>query len=224
MKRDFSQYFKMRRRDPATGKPIRPGATPPSQSNAAAPPTATATATATAPAAGSAAQPAAPAAAQAPAATSAIANDELARRRETLTKELAEQQWDLGGLAYEMAIRDHFRLDLLVRQAARLQTTDAELAAIERMLRMEQSGAAGSCPTCGAPYSRGSQFCWQCGKSLMPAATAATAPAPVPATPAAQPATPAAQGTPTTAAEAKANPISAAEVSASKSPSPERGR
>ena len=35
------------------------------------------------------------------------------RRRDELARRFAELQSDLGGLAYEMAIRDHFRLDVL---------------------------------------------------------------------------------------------------------------
>ena len=92
---------------------------------------------------------------------------DLARRRDVLAAEVTELHWDLGGLAYEMAIRDHFRLDVLVRRAAILQQRDAELAEVERLLRMEQDGAAGSCPACGAPHSRGAVFCWQCGTPLM---------------------------------------------------------
>ena len=92
---------------------------------------------------------------------------ELTARRERLSQQLAELQWDLGGLAYEMAIRDHFRLDVLVRRAAKLQEVDAELGEVERLLRMEQAGAAGSCPSCGALHSRGAVFCWQCGATLM---------------------------------------------------------
>jgi len=75
--------------------------------------------------------------------------------------------WDLGGLAYEMAIRDHFRLDVLVRRAGLLQERDAELAEVERLLRLEEDGAAGTCPSCGAPHSRGAVYCWQCGLTLM---------------------------------------------------------
>ena len=81
--------------------------------------------------------------------------------------------WDLGGLAYEMAIRDHFRLDVLVRRAAALQERDAELAEIERLLRMEETGTAGDCPACGAPHSRGAVYCWQCGATLMQQAPSA---------------------------------------------------
>jgi hypothetical protein len=92
---------------------------------------------------------------------------ELRSRRDALAEQVAEQHWDLGGLAYEMAIRDHFRLDLLVRRAAVLQERDAELAEIERLLRMEQDGAAGACPNCAAPHSRGALYCWQCGMTLM---------------------------------------------------------
>lgn len=94
-------------------------------------------------------------------------SEDLKERRERLADQLAELQWDLGGLAYEMAIRDHFRLDVLVRQAAKLQEVDAELAEVERILRLDEAGAAGACGQCGALYARGSVFCWQCGKDLM---------------------------------------------------------
>jgi hypothetical protein len=92
---------------------------------------------------------------------------ELRRRRDVLAAEVTELHWDLGGLAYEMAIRDHFRLDVLVRRAAVLQERDAELAEVERLLRMEESATAGMCPNCAAPHSRGALFCWQCGSTLM---------------------------------------------------------
>ncbi len=92
---------------------------------------------------------------------------DLERRRLRLARELSELQWDLGGLAYEMASRDHFRLDVLIGQAAKLQQVDAELAEVERMLKLDHAGAAGACGSCGALYARGSVFCWQCGKDLM---------------------------------------------------------
>jgi hypothetical protein len=92
---------------------------------------------------------------------------DLQRRRDALAEEVTELHWDLGGLAYEMAIRDHFRLDVLVRRAALLQERDAELAELERLLRMQEDGVAGSCPTCAAPHSRGALYCWQCGTTLM---------------------------------------------------------
>jgi hypothetical protein len=92
---------------------------------------------------------------------------DLRRRRDALAEQVTELHWDLGGLAYEMAIRDHFRLDVLVRRAAILQERDAELAEVERLLRMEHDGVAGSCPSCQAPHSRGALYCWQCGTTLM---------------------------------------------------------
>jgi hypothetical protein len=95
------------------------------------------------------------------------ARSELQRRRDALAEQVTEMHWDLGGLAYEMAIRDHFRLDVLVRRAAALQERDAELAEVERLLRMEHDGVAGSCPGCNAPHSRGALYCWQCGTTLM---------------------------------------------------------
>jgi hypothetical protein len=91
----------------------------------------------------------------------------LRRRREQLAEEVAELHWNLGGLTYEMAIRDHFRLDVLIRRAAMLQERDAELAEVERMLHMQESGSAGNCANCGAVRSRGAVFCWQCGAQVM---------------------------------------------------------
>jgi hypothetical protein len=67
----------------------------------------------------------------------------LERRREELAAQVAELHWDLGGLAYEMAIRDHFRNDVLVRRAALLQERDAELAEVERKLGHERALGAG---------------------------------------------------------------------------------
>lgn len=119
-----------------------------------------------------AAAPSPPTPAAAPPATIASGGSgdragELQRRRDALAEQVTELHWDLGGLAYEMAIRDHFRLDVLVRRAAVLQERDAELAEVERLLRMEDGAVAGNCPSCGALHSRGAQFCWQCGATLM---------------------------------------------------------
>jgi hypothetical protein len=94
-------------------------------------------------------------------------SSELQRRRDELAEQVAELHWNLGGLAYEMAIRDHFRLDVLVRRAAMLQERDAELAETERLLRMQESAVAGSCASCGAVRSRGAVFCWLCGAKVM---------------------------------------------------------
>jgi hypothetical protein len=91
----------------------------------------------------------------------------LERRREQLALQVAELQFDLGGLAYEMAIRDHFRLDVLTRRAARLQELDGELAETERLLHLADGGASGTCRSCGALHSRGAVFCWQCGSRLL---------------------------------------------------------
>ena len=92
---------------------------------------------------------------------------ELQRRRDELAEQVTELHWDLGGLTYEMATRDHFRLDVLVRRAAVLQERDAELGELERLLALQDSASAGSCPGCRAPHSRGAVFCWQCGATLM---------------------------------------------------------
>jgi hypothetical protein len=72
---------------------------------------------------------------------------ELERRREELAAKVAELHWDLGGLAYEMAIRDHFRNDVLLHRAAQLQELDTELAEVERKLgdvRAQDEGPGGA--------------------------------------------------------------------------------
>jgi hypothetical protein len=110
----------------------------------------------------------------------AVAASDLQEKRDELARELAELQWDLGGLAYEMAIRDHFRLDVLMRQAGKLQEVDARLGEVEHLLRLDTTGAAGACPRCGTLYARGALFCSQCAFQLVgvqtvgaPAGTAA---------------------------------------------------
>jgi hypothetical protein len=90
----------------------------------------------------------------------------LVKRREELSRNFAELQWDLGGIAYEMARRDHYRLEVLNAQAAKLQEVDAELGQIERMVKLDEAGAAGFCPACGAMQARGASFCWRCGKEV----------------------------------------------------------
>jgi hypothetical protein len=120
--------------------------------------------------------PAEPLTAAAPpggAAQPASGEDLLARRQE-LAHELADRQWDLGGMTYEMAIRDHFRLDVLQMHAARLQQIDAQLAEIERQIRLGDAAAAGECGTCGAPFSRGAVYCYSCGSQLIPVESVGT--------------------------------------------------
>lgn len=102
-----------------------------------------------------------------PAANTSSQVIDLRRRRDQLNARVAELQWDLGGLVYEMAIRDRVRVDLIVSHAARLQDADAELAEVERILALEQSSTAGVCSNCGAPHSSGAAFCWQCGQQIL---------------------------------------------------------
>jgi hypothetical protein len=92
---------------------------------------------------------------------------DLERRRDQLVARVAELQWDLGGLVYEMAVRNRIEVEVLVKRAVALQDADAELSEVERIVRMEQTGAAGSCSSCGSPHSTGATFCWQCGQPLL---------------------------------------------------------
>ncbi|HLM30252.1 MAG TPA: hypothetical protein VK326_01155 [Solirubrobacterales bacterium] len=100
---------------------------------------------------------------------------ELTARRDQLARQFAELQFDLGGLAYEMAIRGSFRPEVLTRRAGELEAVEAQLSATESAIRSGARGFAGTCAQCGTPYVAGAVFCSSCGNRL-----AAT---PQPATP-----------------------------------------
>ncbi len=92
---------------------------------------------------------------------------ELRSRRLQLAEQVAALTWDLGGLTFEMAVRDHYRLDVLSRRAAELQKADAELGEVERLLGAAEAGVHGQCRSCGAVHSRGAAYCWHCGAGLL---------------------------------------------------------
>ena len=92
---------------------------------------------------------------------------ELTAQRARLTERFAVMQSELGGLFYEMAIRDHVRIEILMQKAAELQRVDAELGQLERALESGASGMGGSCEECGAVYARGAAFCAQCATPLI---------------------------------------------------------
>jgi hypothetical protein len=92
---------------------------------------------------------------------------ELRRRRLELAERVGALTWDLGGLAYEMAVRDHYRLDVLARKAAELQEADAQLGEVQRLLANAEAGISGQCRSCGAVRSRGAAYCWHCGATLI---------------------------------------------------------
>jgi len=96
-----------------------------------------------------------------------LSTADLHHRRHELAQRVAMLTWDLGGLTYEMAIRDHYRLDVLARRAAELQEADAELDEIQRQLAGAQDGVHGQCRACGAVHSRGAAYCWHCGAQLL---------------------------------------------------------
>jgi hypothetical protein len=90
---------------------------------------------------------------------------ELLAQRERLTERFALMQSELGGLFYEMAIRDHVQIDVLVGKAAALQRVETELAHVEHLLH-EGATVGGHCPACGAPHARHAAFCSQCAAAL----------------------------------------------------------
>jgi hypothetical protein len=91
---------------------------------------------------------------------------ELLAERERLVERFTLMQADLGGVFYEMAIRDHVRMDVLTRKAAELQRVDAALAEVERALRGGEGPLTATCATCGARQSAEARFCSQCGHAL----------------------------------------------------------
>jgi hypothetical protein len=95
-----------------------------------------------------------------------VANQELLAQRERLTERFAAMQSELGGLFYEMAIRDHVRMEVLIPKAAALQRVDADLAQVARLLETGDSTAGGACPSCNSIYARGAAFCAQCAHPL----------------------------------------------------------
>jgi hypothetical protein len=91
---------------------------------------------------------------------------EVLAQRERVTERFALMQSELGGLFYEMAIRDHVQMDVLVEKAAALQRVDAELAQLEHALREGGGAVGGHCPRCGAVHARAAAFCSQCAAPL----------------------------------------------------------
>jgi hypothetical protein len=95
---------------------------------------------------------------------------ELLAQRDRLTERFALLQSELGGLFYEMAIRDSIQLEILIAKAAELQRLDGELGAIERLLESGAQAIGGHCPQCGSVYAPGAAFCAQCAHPLTAAA------------------------------------------------------
>jgi hypothetical protein len=93
-------------------------------------------------------------------------HEQLEARRDRLVERLVLMQAQLGGLYYEMAIRDSVRRDVLDRKAADLQRVDIELAHVERLLSGGDVVPAGECATCGTPHGRADVFCAHCGTPL----------------------------------------------------------
>jgi hypothetical protein len=87
---------------------------------------------------------------------------QLLAKRDRLIERFTAMQLDLGGVYYEMAIRDHLNTEVLTRKAAEMQRVDAELRQVEQVLAGGGSGAD-KCPSCDALYAPGAAFCSQCG-------------------------------------------------------------
>jgi hypothetical protein len=89
----------------------------------------------------------------------------LTAERTRLSERFALMQAELGGLFYEMAIRDHVRMEVLMAKAAALQRVDAELAHVEHLLSGGEATGC-HCHACGAMHAAGAAFCSQCAAPL----------------------------------------------------------
>ena len=96
----------------------------------------------------------------------AVTDPELAAQRDRLTERFAIMQSELGGLFYEMAIRDAISMRVLIPKAAELQRVDAELGQVEHLIETGDGGVGGHCPACGAVHAHGAAFCAQCAQPL----------------------------------------------------------
>jgi hypothetical protein len=96
----------------------------------------------------------------------------LESQRDRLIERFALMQSELGGLFYEMAIRDHVVMDVLVAKAAALQAVDAELAQVEQVLA--RSGSSDLTP--GAPGDAPSDVATRTGIGEPPLTGGAPAP------------------------------------------------
>jgi hypothetical protein len=76
---------------------------------------------------------------------------ELIAQRERLTERFALMQSELGGLFYEMAIRDHVQMDVLITKAAALQRVDSELHNSSICSTTERPESAGNAPPAPPP-------------------------------------------------------------------------
>ena len=97
-----------------------------------------------------------------------VTDPELTAQRDRLTERFAIMQSELGGLFYEMAIRDAISMEVLIPKAAELQRVDAELGQVEHLIESGDAGVGGHCPACGAVYAHGAAFCAQCAQPLTP--------------------------------------------------------
>ena len=90
---------------------------------------------------------------------------ELVAKRDRLIERFAAMQLDLGGVYYEMAIRDHVNSDVLIRKAAEMQRVAAELRHVEAVLA-GPGAQASACAACGAEHAADAAFCSQCGRPV----------------------------------------------------------
>jgi double zinc ribbon protein len=96
----------------------------------------------------------------------------LRRERRALLRAREERIRDLGGLVLEMVRRDDYRQDLVYEQCAELFSLEERLHELDTLLAASTSSRrhapAARC-SCGTPILWGSQFCANCGRSLVAA-------------------------------------------------------
>ena len=93
-------------------------------------------------------------------------NRELIAERDRLLEKFTVMQADLGGAFYEMAIRDHVKMDVLTRKAAELQRLDLELGEVEEALELQRSEVTSACANCRTELGPDARFCSNCGAEV----------------------------------------------------------
>ena len=96
------------------------------------------------------------------------------RRRARYLRRLREVQLrDVGGFVLELDRFGRERPDLVQAKIDNAARTDAELRALERVLRehlplreLREPGIGGACPECGAVHGSEDRFCASCGEPL----------------------------------------------------------
>lgn len=100
----------------------------------------------------------------------ATVDSALTAKRDRLVEKFTAHQLDLGGVLYEMAIRDSVVMPVLLERAAAMQAVESDLKAAQAAVDTAQAALAAAsgrtCAACSAVSTDGGKFCSSCGAQL----------------------------------------------------------